>query len=194
MKLYEFAEIITGYGFRSAIEPEVDGPVSVFQAKDLVRDEPFTDINKLTKISQSFLGYEGYLKKNDILIVSRGMKAGAFRATTFASDATNVMASASVHVMRVRSSKLSTILPEYVSHYLNSNEGQTELAEMVTGSYIGALPRRELEKIDIPIVPIQEQQMLIDLYRNIRQQQKFLDRKRELVQKIVDAAFSTLTK
>jgi restriction endonuclease S subunit len=190
MKLHEASTIITGYTFRGAIKPDTSGDLFVFQAKDLVQGSPFEDAETLTKISRDTLGYSGRLQKNDVLLVARGMKSGAFRSTTFIANESNVIPSSSVHVIRVTSKE---VLPEYLSHYLNSTEGQESLTHIISGSYIGALPRKELEKIDIPIPPLRKQEALINLFINIREQQKIIDREKEIKQNIINATFKSLT-
>ncbi len=189
-ELHEIATVIAGYTFRGAITPDANGDLYVFQAKDLVRNETVQDVNALTKISSNIPGYAGHLERNDVLLVARGMKAGAFRATVFEAEDKNVIASSSIHVIRVTK---EGVLPEYVSHYLNSRQGQEALAEIVTGSYIGALPRKALEKLKIPIPHFKKQQMLIDLYQNIREQQKIISQQNEIKQRIVSETLKNLT-
>ena len=188
-ELHQISTVIAGYTFRGAIKPDENGGISVFQAKDLVQGEPFKNTDALTKISQDVPGYAGHLKRNDVLLVARGMKSGAFRSTVFDADDTNVLASSSIHVIRVVD---ENILPEFLSLFLNSKEGQDALAGIVTGSYIGALPRRELEKIKVPIPPLQKQKTLIRQYQNIRDQQKVISRQNELKQNIISATFKSL--
>jgi len=192
MKLGDIAQVTLGYAFRGAIKPDKDGNILVLQAKDLVRGIPVTDTDHLTPISFDLPGYAGHLKRDDVLLISRGMKAGAFRSAVFESDATNVIASASIIIIRVTA--LDEVLPEYLSHYLNSKDGQVALSEIVSGSYIGALPRRELEKIKVPVPNINKQKAIVDLYRNMQEQQKILDRKNELKQQIIEATFTNITK
>lgn len=191
MKLGDIANIIPGYAFRGAITTVESGDLFVFQAKDLVRGVPFTDVSTLTQIPFEITGHIGYLKNNDVLLVARGMKAGTFRSTTFKAEEQNVLASSSIHIVRITA---PDVLPDYVSHYLNSKNGQDTLSGIVSGSYIGALPRRELEKIKIPIPTLQKQKAIVDLYQNIQMQRKILDRKNELKQQIIDATFTNITK
>jgi restriction endonuclease S subunit len=190
MQINNIAEVISGYTFRVAIKPEKGGNVFVFQARDIVQNVPFSDIYTLTRISHETLGYAGYLKKNDVLLIARGMKSGAFRSTIFVSNEPNVIASSSVHVIRITT---PDALPEYVSHYLNSKVGQDSLSGIVSGSYIGALPRRALEKIKIPIPSLQKQETIVNLHRNIQEQQRVLGRKNEINQNILNATFRNLT-
>lgn len=191
LNLHKIATVIAGYTFRGAVKPDINGDIFVFQARDLVQREPFEDVRTLTKVSNIMPGYMGRLKKNDILLIARGMKAGTFRSTLFMSEAQNVIASSSIHVIRVTA---ADILPEYISHYLNSKEGQEALSQIVSGAYIGILPRKELEKIRIPIPSLDRQKTIIYLYRNIREQQRVINRQNEIKQNIINATFRNLTK
>jgi restriction endonuclease S subunit len=190
MHIKDIAEVVTGYTFRGAIKADNGGNTLVFQAKDLVRGTPFTAVDALTKISHDGRTDASYLRKNDVLLVARGMKSGAFRSTVFASEVSNVIASSSIHIMRVTA---PDVMPEYVSHFMNSKEGQDALIQIISGSYIGAVPRRELEEIEIPMPPLRKQAALVHLYQNLREQERVLDRKREIAQNIIAATFKTLT-
>ncbi len=190
MELQDIAMVTLGYAFRAAITPDDDGELCVLQAKDLVRGEIHIGTKGLTRIPANLPGYVGHLKNDDVLLVARGLKAGAFRSAVFKSDALNVIASASIVIIRVFS---PDVLPEYISHYLNSKQGQDALANIVTGSYIGALPRKELEKIKIPIPSIEKQRTLLDLYQNIQEQQRVMNRQSEINQNIINATFKNLT-
>lgn len=182
--------MIPGYAFRGAIKPDDSGDTFVLQAKDLTSGFPIEGTDTLTKITLD-ASYSSFLKMHDVLIVSRGMKAGAFRSTVFRAPAANVIASASVHIIRPIESE---VLPEYLSHYLNSKKGQDDLSQIVTGSYIGAIPRRSLEQIRIPLPDIEKQRTIVNLFTNIQAQQKLLDRKKELKQQIIEATFTNITK
>ncbi|MFH1652714.1 MAG: restriction endonuclease subunit S [Pseudomonadota bacterium] len=188
-KLHDIAIVIAGYTFRGAVKSDNNGDISVFQAKDLVQGRPFEDARILTKISHLIPAYTGHLKKNDILLVARGMKSGTFRSTIFVSEAPNVIASSSVHVIRITA---ADILPEYISHYLNSKDGQEALTQIVSGSYIGVLPRKELEKIKIPTPSLEKQNAIIHLHSNILEQQKIIERQNQIKQNIIDATFRNL--
>jgi len=191
MKLGEIADIIPGYAFRGAIVPDKGGALRVFQAKDLAKGVFVTDTSYLIPISFEIPAHAGFLHKDDVLLIARGMKAGAFRSTVFASKESNVIASASVHIIRLT---VPDIMPEYVSHYLNSKKGQDDLSGIVTGSYIGAIPRRLLAQVEIPIPDLNKQKAIVDLYNNIQAQQRILDRKKELKQQIIDATFINIIK
>lgn len=186
MQIKDIANVITGYTFRGAVKPENNGNVFVFQAKDLVRGKLVTDINSLTRIIHEVKEYSGYLKKNDVLLVARGMKSGAFRSTVFISNAQNVIPSSSVHIIRVT---VPNVLPEYISQYLNSSKGQDDLSEIVSGSYIGAILRKDLENVDIPIPSVQKQKTIVNLFNNIQEQQSISNQENKIKQNIINSIY-----
>ncbi len=189
MELREIADVIAGYTFRGAIKPDKNGNIFVFQAKDLVQGRSVLNVSALTKISHDVPGFTGHLKKNDVLLVARGMKVGSFRSALFASNTEKVMASSSVHIIRPTN---PDILPEFISLYLNSREGQEAIAKIVTGSYIGAVPRKELERIEIPALSLKQQMIFIELDQNIREQERITNRQNEIRKNIISGIFRNL--
>ena len=190
IEISDFTEVISGYTFRGAIETNENGDVFVLQAKDIVQGKNITDIENLTPIS--FLGTRtaSFLQKGDVIIVSRGTGVGSFRSVIFNSNNTNVIASSSLLILRI---KKKEILSEYLSMYLNGKDGQNKILQTVTGSYIQAVSRKKFEEIKISIPPLQKQQSLIALQENLKQQEKIQERKRELKQNIVSATLRNLT-
>ncbi len=189
MYIKDVAKVISGYTFRKAMEPDKNGNILVFQAKNISQGELVSNTEELTKIKHEIFGYKNYIKESDILLVSRGMKSGSFRSAVYIAKDKNVIASSSVHIIRVTDKK---ILPEYLSLYLNSQEGQKSLSEEISGSYIGSLPRKRLEEIKIPIPDLKKQKAIIDLYRNIKEQEKITNRKKQIKETIINSTFKNL--
>lgn len=192
IKISNFAEVINGYTFRGAIETLKNGDISVLQAKDIVSGQNVTDIDKLTPIAFSGTRTASFLQKDDVLIVSRGMGAGSFRSAVFSLNTTNIIASSSLLILRI---KKKEVLSEYISLYFNSIEGQNKILETVAGSYIRAISRKKFEEeIKIPIPPLEIQESLIKLNQNIKQQEKIYERKKQLKQEIINATITNLIK
>lgn len=192
MKISNFAEVINGYTFRGAIETVKTRDILVLQAKDITQGENITKTEKLTPISFRGTRTASFLQKDDVLIVSRGMGIGSFRSAIFNLDASNIIASSSLLILRI---KKKEVLPEYISLYFNSTEGQNKILETVAGSYIRAISRKKFEEeIKIPIPPLETQHSLIKLNQNIKQQEKIYDRKKELKQEIINATITNLIK
>ncbi len=163
----------------------------VFQAKDLIRDEPLINTTNLTKITSITLKNSSCLKYNDIVIVARGLKAGAFRATTIKTNNRNIVASSSVHIIRLNT---PSIEPDYLSHYLNSSSAQADLAKEVKGSYIGVLPRKALEDLEIPLPSLEKQKILIDLHTNLIAQTKISTHRNQIIHNMIDTIYKELKK
>ncbi len=191
-KLNQIATIASGYTFRGSIENDPKGQIFVLQAKNISANQDVLDTSDLVTISDKSLRNPYFLEHNDILLVSRGSGIGSFRSAIFASDETNVMPSSSVHVIRIKD---VTVLPKYVSLYLNSLDGQKALAQIVTGaSYIQSILVKNLIDLEIPIPPIHTQKSIIALHENITNQERILKRKQEIQKTIINASFSNLIK
>lgn len=189
-KLSKLADIVSGYTFRGSIENDPSGDIFVLQAKNIQTNQDIGDITDFTTITDKSLRNPYFLQHNDILLVSRGSGLGSFRSAIFASGELKVMPSSSVHVIRIQD---VTVLPKYVSLYLNSEIGQKELLQIVTGgSYIQSILVKNLIDFKIPIPPIHIQKSIIALHENITDQERILKRKQELQKNIINASFTNL--
>ena len=188
-EIKKIANILPGYTFRSAVEPDPRGDTWVFQAKDVVQGVPFNTVSSLTKISHTVVGKTGRLEKNDIILVARGMKTGTFRSTTFMVNSPHVVASSSVYIIRITH---PDCIPEYVSLYLNSKDGQNALMGIVSGSFVGVLLKHRLEELEIPLPTLDQQKLIIALQGNIRAQETLVVRQLQLKRDIADALFKKL--
>lgn len=190
MHLKDIVEVIPGYAFRGSIEVSASGDIRVLQARNIVLGEDFVDVGGLVATAGGPPRGSSFLQKGDVLLVARGMGAGSFKSTIYESEAGNVIASSSVYILRVTSAH---VLPGFLSSYLNSPSSQQALAGILTGSFIGALPKSELLNVKIPIPPLTKQKAIVDLHENIRTQQDILDRKNKLKQNIISAIFRNLS-
>lgn len=190
-ELKEIAHIVSGYTFRGSIKNDPKGDVFVLQAKNIVPNRDISNTDDFTKISGSAIRNPYFLEYNDILLVSRGSGLGSFRAAVFDAKAPNVMPSSSVHVLKIKD---VTVIPKYISLYLNSEAGQKALLQIATGgSYIQSLLVKNLMDFKIPIPPIHTQKSIIALHENMQAQEKIQERKNELKKTIINATFINLT-
>jgi restriction endonuclease S subunit len=189
MKIKEFANIISGYTFRGTIENHLNGDVFVIQAKNIVAGEDIKDSQNLTKIFFNGAHGASFLQKNDILVVSRGYGRNAFRASVFKSGINNVIASSSTIIIRIINNE---VLPEFISVFINSSEGQKLIMESVTGSTIKAILRGKFRKISVPIPSIDRQEIIIKLANNLKRQEKICARKIQIKKNIANSIFEKL--
>lgn len=190
VKLQNIAEIYIGYTFREAIFPVLNGNISVVQAKDIIQNEAILNTDSLTKVSLELSRSSSYILNNDVLLISRATGPGSFRATVFESKEKNIIASSSIFIIRITD---KNILPKYISIYLNSRDGQNDLVQLLSGSYLKTVPRKNLEELQIPIPSLQKQKIFIELNKNIKQQEKILERKKEIQRNIINQTFRNLT-
>lgn len=190
IKVLQIGQVINGYTFREAIENNKNGDVFVLQAKDIIQGQDIVNSKGLTPISFKGTRTASFLQKDDILIVSRGANMGSFRAAIFTGNDKNVIASSSVLILRI---KKKEVLPEYITTYLNSPEGQNKILQVVTGSYIQVISRRKFEEMEIPIPSVRIQQSLNSLNRNIKQQESIYKKEKDLKQEIINTIITNLS-
>ncbi|MFA6458977.1 MAG: restriction endonuclease subunit S [Candidatus Paceibacterota bacterium] len=191
-KLKEIAGIVSGYTFRGSIKDEPKGDIFLVQAKNISATSDIQDKTDLTCVSSDGIRSPYFLEQNDIVLVSRGSGSGSFRSTVFASNKKNVMASSSVLVIRVSD---VTILPKYISLYLNSPEGQKTLSQIAIGaSYLQSILVKKILELEIPIPTMHTQKSIIALRENIIEQERIRERKQEIQEIIINASFTKLTK
>jgi restriction endonuclease S subunit len=191
-KLSQIAEINTGYTFRESLKNEPNGDISVIQAKNILENIDISNLAGLASIYSKSLRNPYFLQYNDILLVSRGSGPGSFRSAVFGSHEKNVIASSSVHIIRIAD---VTVIPKYISLYLNSADGQKLILQIVTGaSYIQSILLKNLSELQIPIPPIHVQKSIIALHENIVDQEEILDRKQEILKTIINSTIINLNK
>ncbi len=177
-KLSEVADIKSGYSFRGAVRDEGVG-VRVIQAKDV--SNGYVSGVDLPRVSDH-IPNDKYLAPGDIVLTSRG----SFRAGVFMSDEPSV-ASSSVFVLRVTN---QSYLPEYLAIYLNSPQAQSYISQVSRGATIHSLRISDLHSLEVPQLPIEDQQNMVDLHTNVRSLLSALNRKSEIINDIFTGAVS----
>ncbi|OGI10755.1 MAG: hypothetical protein A3I68_01615 [Candidatus Melainabacteria bacterium RIFCSPLOWO2_02_FULL_35_15] len=186
----DVSSISSGYTFRGPVEAEITGDIFVVQGKNLIANAELFDTANFSRVSSIGIRNPYFLQHNDVLLTSRGSGLGTFRSSLFTSDKKNVIASSSVIIIR---SKDITVIPKYISLYLNSPEGQQDLLQIVTGgSYIQSLLVKNLSDLLIPIPPLHIQKSIVALQENVFEQEKLLKRRQKIQQNLVDASFMNL--
>ena len=188
IKLKDIADVIAGYAFRGAIKPDISGDTFILQARNITQEDEIKHISDFTKISFNSLRTAAFLKKNDIVMTSRGMGPGSFRTTVVKFSDDNVLATSSVHIIRIKD---SNVVPEYLSLYLDSTNGQNDIFMNVSGSYIKTILRKDLEDIEVPLPSIDKQKTIVALHENMRRQEEIINRKSEIRRNLYNATFRT---
>lgn len=191
MKLGNLFVILSGYAFRTAIESELEGNLCILQARDIRPNEPVSDLSCLLRVSLDLRSRQALLQEDDVILVNRGIGAGGFKATLYKGHADKVIASSSLLILRAKNDQL---VPEYLSNLFNSELGQNMLARIATGSSIQTLLRRDLSELEIPLPDLATQNLIINLFNNIRTQQRTCKERSKLLQSLMTGTLQQITK
>lgn len=178
--LIELNGLFSGYSFREKIEHNPNGDVGILQMKDITDNYLSFDYQNIDKISDFIFKDKFYLKKNDILFVSKGVNNYAI-----AIDDINfkVVPSATFFVIRVDE---RIIVPEYLVWYINQKEAQNYLNEKKAGTYVPNLNKQDVMELPIKVPPLEIQkaiaQTAVLLNKEIEILDKIKNNRKELIQ------------
>lgn len=178
MRIDEFCDIRLGHSFRGRLSHVAQGNVFVIQPKNILADG-----------SVSFAGEQPLrtdvanakpLQPEDVLVVNRGRFAAAVFNQT---EPQTWIVPSSVLVLSLRGPSL---LPEYLTYYLNSANGQRLFlrhCEQTTIPFIGA---GNIGSMSIPVPSLERQRALVVCGRAVARYSRLADRKRELLGQLMD--------
>jgi restriction endonuclease S subunit len=183
IKLGKIAEIQSGYSFRGAVKDEGRG-TAVVQARDIT--SLYVSSDALPQVKQP-LSDGRLLRDGDVLLTSRG----SFRAGVARLNAVPTVASSSLYVLRVTD---ESILPEFLALYLNSPTAQTYFKQNAKGATIQSVSVSDIAAFAIPIMPLNQQRLLVDLQQNVEQQGMLLRSKLGFIEGIYSSAINSSLK
>lgn len=183
-QLNEIAEIILGYTFRNSLKLQEDGNAFVVQARNVSEDIIIKN-DDLLKINLENNRAKSFAQNNDVVLASRGI----FKTSVVKSNSNNLIASASVYLLRLKTTK---VIPEYLSIYLNSDFVQKKINEKITGAVIKSLLKKDVAEIEVIVPGLEDQKKIINIYFNNLEQKKLLNKKIELTNQINKGAINKL--
>jgi len=144
--------VFSGYSFRSKVENEEEGDVSVIQMKDL--GNGYQDIgDQLVKIRSENIPEKYWLRPGDVLFISKGANNYAL----VFDKAIKAVAASAFFVLRPDQRK---IVPEYLAWYINQKETQRYIEENRAGTYIPNVNKATVLGINIKLPPLEEQKFI----------------------------------
>lgn len=178
--LIELNGLFSGYSFREKIEHNPNGDVGILQMKDITDNYLSFDYQNIDKSNDFIFKDKFYLKKNDILFVSKGVNNYAI-----AIDDINfkVVPSATFFVIRVDE---RIIVPEYLVWYINQRDAQNYLNEKKAGTYVPNLNKQDVMELPIKVPPLKTQKAIANTAVLLNKEIEILDKikinRKELIQ------------
>lgn len=181
--LDSIATIRQGYHFRSKIEHNPDGDISVVQSADIT-DSNGISPDGFVKVNGDRIKPEYHLQPGSILLKARGTN---YTAALF--DIEGIKAVAAYHFLVV-SIQNHELLPQYLTWFVNRPQSQYFLSQVASGSYIKALSPQALATLEVTIPPIEQQELIVNLDHLVQRESVILDeikaKRIQLVQEILN--------
>lgn len=162
-KLGEVSNIRTGHTFRGKI-PSSEGPISVFQPKDI---ENGLMISEPIKVSESVVSvlHKHLLQSGDILLANKGIKFSSF---LYRGSPSPAIASSAFFVIRPDKAK---ILPEYLEWFMGEPEVIDFMKRSSIGSTIPSLTLSVAQNIWINLPSIRTQQRIAEMVSLVKKEE-----------------------
>lgn len=156
-----------GHSFRSKLDPDPNGNISVIQMKDLTDDNRL-NTHQLVKIDIQSLQGRHRVAINDLAFRSRGQTSTAALIDQELSDA--VIAAP---LLRIRV-KSDSVIPAYLCWFINQPTAQAVLQSKATGTGVKMIGKPVLEDLKILIPGLEVQQQIVELYQLSVNEQKLM--------------------
>lgn len=152
MNLGDVAEVQMGYPFRSRLEHDPLGDVSVIQMKDIDDANLLHAESAVRVVLPQGKGHH-LLRAGDLLFRSRGRSNGA--AQVLGGIGSAVL---SAPMLLIRPHRA---LPEYLCWYINAPTTQAHLSSQAEGTSVRMISAEALKALDVPLPSKQAQQRIV---------------------------------
>ena len=141
--------------------------------KDIINGELSKSLPYLVNVDKR---YEKYFVKPGNLIIS---KISPFKiAMADVSDDSKVLANGNLYFIDIDKTKAN---PYFVMLYLQSEEGISQLNSWATGAAMKSISIRDLQKIRIPKIPLDEQNRIEEDYKDLKEQLTVVSRQADII-------------
>jgi restriction endonuclease S subunit len=153
--LKELAIIKQGYSYRTFLENNPAGNVSIILPKD-IDEKGNISTDNLLKINISIIKEGTLLKKGDIIISNKGR----FTAGVIKNDDIALIAGGNFFIIRLT----AKINPHYLEFYLNSFAGQKQISKLQGITTTKILTKSFCQDLQIPIISEEKQETFGAIY------------------------------
>ena len=167
IKLSDLAEIFTGLNYQRKEISQKSHGINFIQAKDIANNQLFK--NTTFKIEKISIDKRFILNNNDILFSAKGNRNFAFLYKEQYGEST---ASSTFFIIRIT---INSILPEYLSWYLNQKPVQDYIKSQSVGTYTPSINKVQLSELEIPVPSIELQKKIIKIDSFRRKEKELLN-------------------
>lgn len=165
MNLDELAEVQMGYPFRSRIEHNPNGDVTVIQMRD-IDDANLLHAEEAIRVALPKGKSHHLLRAGDLAFRSRGRSNGAAQVQDGIGAA---VLSAPMLLIRPHG-----VLPEYLCWFINAPATQAQLAALAEGTSVRMISAEALKALDVPLPSLAVQQRIAQAAALAEQEQTLL--------------------
>lgn len=165
--LKQIAYVRMGYPFRSRLERDSKGNVSVVQMKDITENGRF-DSDNLIRINLNHIEERHLIKMGDIVLRSRGQTN---KCALINKDIDIAVVTAPLLVIRIPD---NSVLPAYLAWYINQTTTQNYLASHARGTSVPMINKQVVEQLPVTVPSIECQQNIVDISDMIEKEQDLL--------------------
>lgn len=141
--------------------------------KDITNGEVSKNLPYLANLDNR---YERYFVKPGNLIIS---KISPFKiAMVDISEDSKVLANGNLYFIDIDRTKAN---PYFIMLYLQSEEGISQLNSWATGAAMRSISIRDMQKIRIPKVPLEEQNRIEEEYKDLKEQLTVVNRQADII-------------
>ncbi len=181
IRLGDVADVRMGYPFRSRLEHDPFGQITVIQMRD-IDDSSLLHLEGAVKVTLPDSKGHHQLQTGDLLFRSRGR---SYTVAQVADDIGEAVLAAPMLMIRPR----LAVLPAYLRWYINLPQTQVVLGAMATGTAVQMISKDALMSLELPAPSVEEQRRIIDLAALAQGEQALMadiaNRRRQLVEGVL---------
>lgn len=163
------------------------GDVKYLQVKNFTEEGIFLD-NVENYIEKDKIKPQTILCDGDILFVGKGMKFFAYKYEDKMGEA---VASSVFFILKIINNNVN---PEYLTCILNQPKSLAYFYGASAGSSIPSIRKKELLDFQIKLPPLNEQEIIVNYYKNYLEQQKIISEIKSKNQILFQQVINQLTK
>lgn len=165
--LKQIASVQMGFPFRSRLDSDNKGNVSVIQMKDITENGRF-DSDNLIRTNLNHIEERHLIKMGDIVLRSRGQTN---KCALVNKDIGTTVVSAPLLIIRVSS---GAVLPAYLAWYINQPTTQNYLASHARGTSVPMISKQIVEPLPVTVPSIKCQRKIVELSDMAKKEQELL--------------------